>query len=97
MTVSDISAATRRRFHIGVLRRMSIWIDLIIERPGMPKALIEITSSEKITERDTQALNHFYPDLGPAEAFCLSRDPHQKKIDAVWCLPWQEGLAKLGV
>lgn len=61
------------------------------------QATIEITSSEKITERDTQALNHFYPDLGPAEAFCLSRDPHQKKIDAVWCLPWQEGLGKLGV
>ena len=72
-------------------------IDLIIERPGMPKALIEIKSSDRITERDTQALNHFYPDIGPAEAFCLSRDPHQKKIGAVWCLPWKEGLAKLGV
>jgi predicted AAA+ superfamily ATPase len=72
-------------------------IDLIIERPGMPKALIEIKSSGRITERDTRALNHFYPDLGPAEAFCLSRDPHQKKIGAVWCLPWKEGLAKLGV
>ena len=27
MTASDISAAVRRRFHAGALRRMSIWID----------------------------------------------------------------------
>ena len=72
-------------------------IDLIIDRPGMPKALVEIKSSDRVTERDTLALNRFYPDLVPAEAFCLSRDPHEKKIGSVWCLPWRAGIARLGI
>jgi len=72
-------------------------IDLIIERPGMPKALVEIKSGNRVTERDTLAVNRFYPDLVPAEAFCLSRDPHEKKIGSVWCLPWRTGIARLGI
>jgi predicted AAA+ superfamily ATPase len=72
-------------------------IDLIIERPGMPKALVEIKSGNRMTERDTRALSRFLPDLVPAEAFCLSRDPNEKKIGSVWCLPWQAGIARLGI
>ena len=71
--------------------------DLIIDRPGMPRALVEIKSSDRVTERDTLALNRSYPDLVPAEAFCLSRDPHEKKIGSVWCLPWRAGIARLGI
>ena len=58
-------------------------IDLIIDRPGMPRALVEIKSSDRVTERDTLALNRYYPDLVPAKAFCLSRDPHEKRIGSV--------------
>ena len=49
----------------------------------MLKALVEIKSGN--------------PDLVPAEAFCLSRDPHEKKIGSVWCLPWRIGIARLGI
>jgi predicted AAA+ superfamily ATPase len=72
-------------------------IDLIVERPGMPKALVAIKSTDRVGERDVSALNRFLPALRPAEAFCLSRDPNGKKIGAVWCLPWQEGIARLGL
>lgn len=72
-------------------------IDLIVERPGMPKALVEIKSTDRVGERDAAALNRFLPDLGPAEAFCLSRDSIEKKIGESWCLPWQQGIARLGL
>jgi predicted AAA+ superfamily ATPase len=72
-------------------------IDLIIDRPGMPTALVEIKSTSAIAERDCATLNRFAPDIPRCEAFCLSRDPHAKKIGEVWCLPWQEGLQNIGV
>ena len=72
-------------------------IDLVIERPGMPKALVEISSGDRINDRDTGALDRFIPDFAPAEAFCLSRDPHEKKIGPVWCLPWRAGIERLGL
>jgi predicted AAA+ superfamily ATPase len=72
-------------------------IDLIIERPGMPKALVEIKSGDRMGERDVSALNRFLPDMAPAEAFCLSRDMHEKRIDAVWCMPWMKGIERLGL
>jgi len=67
-------------------------IDLIIERPGLPTALIEIKSSENVDERDTRTLERFLPDFKKSELFCLSRDPHPKKIGNVRLLPWQEGI-----
>ncbi len=72
-------------------------IDLIIDRPGMSKALIEIKSTNRVTERDISVLKKFQSDMTPCESFCLSRDPHAKKIDSVWCLPWEEGLKKIGL
>ncbi|MFO1518940.1 MAG: AAA family ATPase [bacterium] len=71
-------------------------IDLILERPGLPAALVEIKSTDHTDERDTQALEHFLPDFKKAEAFCLSRDPIPKKIGKVSMLPWGEGLRELG-
>ena len=55
-------------------------IDLVIERPGMPVAILEIKSTRQIRERDVSALARFVPDFGKCEAFCLSRDPHPKKM-----------------
>jgi predicted AAA+ superfamily ATPase len=67
-------------------------IDLIIERPGLPIALVEIKSSEQVDERDTRILERFLPDFKKAELFCLSRDPHPKKIGNVQALPWKTGI-----
>lgn len=72
-------------------------IDLILDRPGMPTALIEIKSSEKVDERDTRSLEIFLKTFKEAEGFCLSRDPYRKKIGNVLALPWQEGIEKLGL
>lgn len=72
-------------------------IDLIIERPGMKRALVEIKSTERITEEDVRSLMILGKDVPNSEAFCLSLDPNAKKLGAVSCLPWQDGLVQLGL
>jgi len=72
-------------------------IDLIIDRPGMPTALIEIKSTSQIKERDVSILNRFAKDIKNSEPFCLSRDANEKKIESVWCCPWQKAFEKLGL
>lgn len=72
-------------------------VDLVVDRPGAPKALVEIKSGDQMTERDTRALEGLAGDLAPAECFCLSRDRHEKRIGSTWCLPWQAGIARLGL
>jgi uncharacterized protein len=70
-------------------------IDLVIDRPGKPLALMEIKSSEKINDRDVSILNRFARDLPEAEPFCLSRDRHEMLIGKVRCLYWRDGLERL--
>lgn len=72
-------------------------IDLIVERPGMPVALVEIKSTDRADERDTSAVEHFLPAFPKAEGFCLSRDPIPKKIGQVSVLPWEQGIRELGL
>ncbi len=67
-------------------------IDLIIERPGKKKALIEIKSSREVNE---SMLRHFIKlsnEFDNAESYCLSNDPYAKKFQHVLALPWQTGL-----
>lgn len=70
-------------------------IDLILERPGMPLALIEIKSSNQITSSDLKTLERMAKDFHQPAVFCLSLDPHPKKIGSVDVLPWQEGIQKI--
>ncbi len=72
-------------------------IDLIIERPGGKPALVEIKSGDRVDDRDVRELSRFLPDFPGAEAFCLSRDKVRKRIGDVLAVPWQEGLAELGL
>ena len=67
-------------------------IDLIIDRPGKPLALIEIKSTKKVKVEHTQALKKISSDFKNAELFLLSRDPDKKEFDSLQCLPWQEGI-----
>jgi predicted AAA+ superfamily ATPase len=71
-------------------------IDLIIDRPGMPTALVEIKSSEMISEKDVAQLNRFKTDIINSEAYCLSLDSNRKVIGQVNCLPWETGLKEIG-
>lgn len=70
-------------------------IDLIVERPGLPTVLVEIKSSDTITDRDTAPLRRFVKDFPDAVAFCLSRDPHARLHDGIRCFSWMEGIARI--
>jgi len=72
-------------------------IDLIIDRPGLKRALVEIKSSTRVTRDDLSHLIRFKKEHPSTEAFCLSQDPNPKIIDKVNCLPWPKGLEELGL
>ncbi len=72
-------------------------IDLLIERPGLPMALIEIKSTERVDERDTRVLERFAGDFDRPLALCVSRDPARMQVGGVLCLHWRDALATLGL
>ena len=72
-------------------------IDLVIERPGLPVALIKIKSSDRVDERDTRALEGFAGDFAHPLALCISRDTARMQIGRVLCLHWRAALQELGL
>jgi uncharacterized protein len=71
-------------------------IDLVIDRPGLPVALVEIKSCVTIKEEDCAVVNDFLIDIPDAAAFCISRDPHRKIIGKTICIHYEEAAAELG-
>jgi predicted AAA+ superfamily ATPase len=69
-------------------------IDLIIERPNKSTLLIEIKSSDNVTERHAASLNRFAPSFKNSEAIVLSNDPVTKKFGAVRCHHWRSWIAE---
>ncbi len=72
-------------------------IDLVIERPGLPTALVEIKSSDRVDERDVRHLARFIGDFPDPFALCISRDPTRMEIDGVLCTHWRAALGELGL
>ena len=72
-------------------------IDLVVERPGQPEAIIEIKSSQRVDDRDVRGLARFTGDFANATALCISRDPTRMLMDGVLCLHWRDALAELGL
>ena len=59
--------------------------------------LVEIKSTERVTEDDVRPLQQLEKDIANSEAFCLSLDSTAKKIGEVMCLPWLRGLEEIGL
>lgn len=69
-------------------------IDLVVERPGKSKLLIEIKSSDHVHAEQLTSFQKIAADLGDCEAICLSNDKYQKKIGKITVYPWEKGLIK---
>ena len=96
--IHRLQSYAKKDYRLSYLRtKDGLEIDLIVERPGLPRALVEIKSTECVGPEDVRALKRLAPDIPNAEAFCLSLDPAPKKIEGVSCLPWQRGLIELGL
>lgn len=93
-----LQAYGKKDYQLFYLRtKDGVEIDLILERPGLERALIEIKSAERVTEDDLGGLQALAKDISRSKAFCLSLDPTIKKIGQVLCLPWQRGLDEIGL
>lgn len=96
--IQRLQSYGKKDFRLSYLRtKDGVEIDLILERPGMKRALVEIKSAEQVTDEDIRSLRLLGKDVPNSEAFCLSRDPTPRRIDAVSCLPWEKGLIQLGL
>ena len=67
-------------------------IDLVLQRPGRPLALVEIKSAPQVRDDHAAALLSFQQDFPEADLFLLSRDPRIQRFGRVQALPWEEGI-----
>jgi predicted AAA+ superfamily ATPase len=86
-----------RDFTLSYLRTGNgVEVDLVVERPGRPLALVEIKSSERINAEDMKSLKSFTKDFPDAEKIVLSREKRRRLVDGnILILPWLEGLKYL--
>ena len=93
-----LQSYAHKDFELSYLRtRDDAEIDLIVERPGSPRALVEIKSSFLVRERDVRHLINLSKDVKNSVSYCFSQEPGRKQIAHVECLHWQEGLRVLGL
>ncbi|MBI3292557.1 MAG: ATP-binding protein [Elusimicrobia bacterium] len=96
MEIVRLSAYQKPDWRFFYLRtKDGVEVDLIVDRPGQPTAFLEIKSTERLAERDVASLVRLHKDLPRSEVFCLSQDPHPKRIGPVRCYPWWKGLAAI--
>lgn len=96
--INRLQSYAKKDYRLSYLRsKDDVEIDLIIERPGLKRALVEIKSTERVAEEDVRSLQSLGKDIARSEAFCLSLDRTEKKIGAVRCFPWQRGLEEIGL
>ncbi len=96
--IMRLSSYSRKNWKFSYLRtKDDAEVDLIIERPGLPRAVIEIKSTSQLNENHLSSFLKISKDFRKAECFCFTNDPHPKKIGNVECLPWSEGLKALGI
>ncbi len=70
-------------------------IDLIVERPGKRKVLIEIKSTTTVDNQDISRMKAIKEDLSPCEFWFVSREKTARVVDDIQVLPWDESLKKL--
>ncbi|MEK7691886.1 MAG: AAA family ATPase [Bdellovibrionota bacterium] len=70
-------------------------IDLILEKGGKPKWILEIKSTDRVTSENCAALARFLPDFPGCRALCLSNDLISKNISGVSAHHWRKGLDQI--
>jgi predicted AAA+ superfamily ATPase len=72
-------------------------VDLVLERPGRPHALIEVKSGTRCDEEDAKALRNLRTTFDSSECFVVSNDPVDREQDGVHYLHWSTSFAALGL
>lgn len=88
----------RKDFQLSYLATQGgLEIDLIIERPGEKTALIEIKSSENVTDKHLRHIEKLAREFKDFETFCLCREKQARRVGKVRVLPWKNGIKELGL
>lgn len=88
-------AYRRKGYRFYYLADESQEIDLVIERPGKPLAIVEIKSTTQLQQRHVSSLHSMRKSFPEAQLYCLSQDPQAQTFDEICALPWQEGLKEI--
>lgn len=67
-------------------------VDLVVERPGQLRLLIEINSSREVNEKNLTSLSKIAEEMGGCEAVCFSNESRQRKVGDIMVYPWAEGI-----
>ncbi len=67
-------------------------IDLVIERPGKPLALVDIKSTAQISDDHSSHLKKLAPSFKKAELFVLNNSTQALNRDNVQFRPWENGI-----
>lgn len=70
-------------------------IDLVIERPGKPLALVEIKSTSQTSDEHAHHLKKLAPAFPKAELFVLSNSNQALTRENVHFRPWQTGIKEI--
>ena len=91
-----LNAYLRKDFRFSFLRtKDDVEIDLIVERPGQPMALLEFKSTDRLQAEKLSRFAGISKDFPGAECYCLSQDPEEQKFGHITALPWQSGLKRI--
>lgn len=77
----------------------NVEIDLIIERPGRPRALIEFKSTDSVKNLDENKLRSYLKlthEIPNSETFIISNDPMELKREHCSFIPYWKMIDKLG-
>jgi predicted AAA+ superfamily ATPase len=67
-------------------------VDLIVERPGRPKLLIEIKSCREVNQKNIHALQKIGEEIGDCEVVYFINEPRRRKVGAATIYPWAEAV-----
>jgi predicted AAA+ superfamily ATPase len=96
LEIYRLSKYLKTDFRFSYLRtKDDLEIDLIIERPGKPLALIEIKSATHIDEQDLNKLQKIKSDLAPCELMIFSNEPRTRHLETGTIYPWKKGIEHL--
>lgn len=70
-------------------------IDLVVDRPGKPPALIEIKSSQRVDQTALRSLKDFAADFPHSPRWVFSCEKTAREVDGIRIVPWLQGVAEL--
>lgn len=70
-------------------------VDLLMERPGKPLAIVEIKSATQVQKRHLSSLISMKKSFPEADLFCLSQDSSAQDFDGILAYPWREGISHI--